>query len=68
MGETRGNIPKPVVTPVFMGEQIVGNVQFSTDDDVLIVRLNKRSTLIKELMKEELASFDIHMIPARQGN
>lgn len=56
--------------PLMHGEEFIGEVIFdeevavTPDDQILIVRLNKRATLVKELMKEELVSFEIVNIPA----
>lgn len=56
--------------PLMHGEEFIGEVisdeevAITPDDQILIVRLNKRATLVKELMKEELVSFEIVNIPA----
>jgi len=57
--------------PLFNGEQLIGRVEVSTEstfftpeDNILIIRLDKQAGLVKELMKEELISFDIVNIPA----
>jgi hypothetical protein len=55
---------------LFHGETIIGEVisdeevAVTPDDQVLIVKLYKQQGLVKELMKEELISFDINSIPA----
>jgi hypothetical protein len=61
--------------PLFHREQVVGRVEtleestvISGDEQVLIIRLERQAGLIKELMKEELISFDITQIPATQGH
>jgi hypothetical protein len=61
--------------PLFHREQIIGRVEvpeeFTTitpGEDILIVRLERQGGLVKELMKEELISFDITQIPATQGH
>lgn len=61
--------------PLFHREQVVGRVEtleestvISGDEQVLIIRLERQAGLIKELMKEELISFDITPIPATQGH
>ena len=57
--------------PLFNGEQLIGRVEvptestfFTPEDNILIIRLDKQAGLVKELMKEELISFDIVNIPA----
>jgi len=59
--------------PLFHNEQHIGRVEtvddstfisVSEEHKVLIIRLDKQSGLIKELMKEEMISFDIVNIPA----
>lgn len=61
------------VAPLFHGEQVIGRVEtvdestfipVSEESQILIIRLDKQTGLIKELMKEELISFDIVNIPA----
>lgn len=61
------------VAPLFHNEQIIGRVEtvddstfipVSEEDKILIIRLDKQAGLVKELMKEELISFDIVNIPA----
>jgi hypothetical protein len=56
--------------PLFHGEIVIGevieneDVIFTPEEPILIIKLNKQAGLIKELMKEELISFDIVNIPA----
>lgn len=57
--------------PLFQQDQIIGSVEtldestiLSAGEDVLIVRLHNRAGLVKELMKEELVSFEIVNLPA----
>lgn len=61
---------------LFHREQIIGRVQVvdestfipaEEEKNVLIIRLDKQAGLIKELMKEELISFNIEQVPATQG-
>lgn len=60
-----------IVSVLFHGEQIIGRVEVleentivSPEDNILIIRLEKQTGLVKELMKEALISFDIVNIPA----
>ncbi|ASM62337.1 hypothetical protein QCN36_gp63 [Arthrobacter phage CastorTray] len=57
--------------PLFQQDQIIGSVEtldeatiLSPGEDILIVRLHNRAGLVKELMKEELVSFEIVNLPA----
>ncbi|ASR84060.1 hypothetical protein SEA_DEVITOJR_59 [Arthrobacter phage DevitoJr] len=57
--------------PLFQQDQIIGSVEtldestiLSAGEDILIVRLHNRAGLVKELMKEELVSFEIVNLPA----
>lgn len=61
------------VAPLFNNEQIIGRVETidestfvsaSEEQQVLIIRLDKQAGLVKELMKEELISFEIVNLPA----
>ncbi|ASD52281.1 hypothetical protein QCN32_gp59 [Arthrobacter phage Niktson] len=56
---------------LFHNDLIIGSVEtleestvIHAGEDVLIVRLNNRAGLVKELMKEELVSFEIVNLPA----
>lgn len=57
--------------PLYNGELLIGRVEVPSEyttivpgEDILILRLDKQAGLVKELMKEELISFDIVNIPA----
>ncbi|AXH43804.1 hypothetical protein SEA_BREYLOR17_59 [Arthrobacter phage Breylor17] len=57
--------------PLFQQDQIIGSVEtldestiLTAGEDILIVRLHNRAGLVKELMKEELVSFEIVNLPA----
>jgi hypothetical protein len=56
---------------LFQNNRIIGVVEtleegtiLSAGEDVLIVRLQNQAGLVKELMKEELISFEIVNLPA----
>ncbi|ALY09032.1 hypothetical protein GORDON_57 [Arthrobacter phage Gordon] len=57
--------------PLFQQDQIIGSVEtldestiLTAGEDILIVRLHNRAGLVKELMKEELVSFEVVNLPA----
>lgn len=55
---------------LFNGETVIGEViadeevTATSEEPILIIKLNKQSGLVRELMKEELIYFDIVNIPA----
>jgi hypothetical protein len=50
-------------TPVFFNGEIIAEAKLSIEDDLIVIRVDKHMPLLKELMKAELAVFDINILP-----
>jgi hypothetical protein len=59
--------------PLFHGETLIGEVIegeqvfYSPEEPILIIRLERQAGLVKELMREELVSFNVYPLSAQQG-
>lgn len=66
--------PRNFRAPVFYDERIIGEVitgeeiTFDPTQELLVIRLDSLGSLVKELIKAELAYIQISNLPAQQGN